>query len=170
MSQAYLVITSWPDLDGARRQARNWVEKKLAASVNILPQMDSIYRWQGEIRSGREHKIFIKTSAQRLDVTTTVLGASAPEIPNVEPDTEYTVLVRRGLAAKNGLRLKAHDARRKACQHGGGIASRAAHIEHRLARLDVCKLDQQPGRDQVSDGNPKNIPSFQLTKQVHGFF
>lgn len=68
MSQAYLVITSWPDLDGAKRQAERWVEKKLAASVNILPQMDSVYRWKGEIRHGREHKIFVKTSAERLEM------------------------------------------------------------------------------------------------------
>ena len=67
MPEHYLVITSWPDLDGARQQARQWVENKLAASVNILPQMDSIYRWDGELRAGTEHKIFIKTSAQRLD-------------------------------------------------------------------------------------------------------
>ena len=67
MPEHYLVITSWPDLDGARQQARQWVENKLAASVNILPQMDSIYIWDGELRSGTEHKIFIKTSAQRLD-------------------------------------------------------------------------------------------------------
>ena len=66
MLEPYLVITSWPDLDGAREQARNWLEKKLAASVNILPQMDSIYTWKGEIRSGTEHKIFIKTSSSRL--------------------------------------------------------------------------------------------------------
>ena len=66
MSEPYLVITSWPNLDGAREQARGWVEKKLAASVNILPQMDSIYTWKGELRSGVEHKIFIKTCAARL--------------------------------------------------------------------------------------------------------
>ena len=67
MSDHYLVITSWPDLDGAIQQAKNWVQKKMAASVNVLPQMDSIYYWNGEIRHGREHKIFIKTSAARLD-------------------------------------------------------------------------------------------------------
>lgn len=66
MPQAYLVITSWPDIEEAKRQARCWVNKKLAASVNILPSMDSIYRWKGEIRSGTEHKMFIKTSAGRL--------------------------------------------------------------------------------------------------------
>ena len=78
MSQAYLVITSWPDLDGARRQAERWVDKKLAASVNILPQMDSIYRWKGEIRHGSEHKIFVKTSAERLDELGQEIRAAHP--------------------------------------------------------------------------------------------
>jgi periplasmic divalent cation tolerance protein len=66
MSDCFLVITSWPDLDGAKRQARIWLEKKLAAAVNILPQMDSMYHWQGELREGTEHKVFIKTSAARV--------------------------------------------------------------------------------------------------------
>ena len=52
MSEPYLVITSWPDFEGARQQARHWLEQKLAASVNILPQMDSLYHWKGEIRHG----------------------------------------------------------------------------------------------------------------------
>ena len=78
MSDQYLVITSWPDLDGARQQAQNWIEKKLAASVNILPQMDSIYRWKGEIRHGKEHKIFIKTRAARIDALQQEIRAAHP--------------------------------------------------------------------------------------------
>ena len=35
----------------------------MRANVNILPQMGSIYVWQGKLRSGKEHKMFIKTSA-----------------------------------------------------------------------------------------------------------
>lgn len=66
MPEPCLVITSWPYLDGARLQARQWMGNKLAASVNVLPQMDSIYRWKGEIRDGREHKIFVNTSSDRL--------------------------------------------------------------------------------------------------------
>lgn len=68
MPDCYLVITSWPDLAGAKAQARIWLEKKLAASVNVLPQMDSIYHWQGELREGKEHKIMIKTSAARIEL------------------------------------------------------------------------------------------------------
>ena len=66
MSDTYLVITSWPDLEGAKQQARSWLEKKLAAAVNILPQMDSMYHWKGELRHGTEHKMLIKTSAKRV--------------------------------------------------------------------------------------------------------
>jgi periplasmic divalent cation tolerance protein len=78
MPQPYLVITSWPDLDGARQQARSWVQNKLAASVNILPQMDSIYVWQGELRHGKEHKIFIKTSAPRLTALQRAIKSAHP--------------------------------------------------------------------------------------------
>ena len=78
MSDPYLVITSWPDFDGARLQARHWLDEKLAASVNILPQMDSVYRWRGEIRSGCEHKIFIKTTAERLDALQREIRSAHP--------------------------------------------------------------------------------------------
>ena len=78
MPQTYLVITSWPDLDGAKQQAERWVEKKLAASVNILPQMDSIYRWKGEIRHGTEHKIFVKTTSERLEPLGQEIRAAHP--------------------------------------------------------------------------------------------
>jgi len=78
MSDHYLVITSWPDLDGARQQAEAWLQKKLAASVNVLPQMDSIYHWKGEIRHGKEHKMFIKTSATRIAALQREIRAAHP--------------------------------------------------------------------------------------------
>lgn len=78
MPEPCLVITSWPDLDGARQQARRWLEQKLAASVNILPPMDSLYQWQGEIRHGTEHKIFIKTTDDRVDALQQEIRAAHP--------------------------------------------------------------------------------------------
>ena len=77
-AEHYLVITSWPDLNGARHQARRWLEEKIAASVNVLPQMDSMYRWQGELRHGTEHKIFIKTSADKLDALQREIRSTHP--------------------------------------------------------------------------------------------
>ncbi|MCP4875003.1 MAG: divalent-cation tolerance protein CutA [Gammaproteobacteria bacterium] len=67
MQDHYLVITSWPDLGGAKTQARHWLQKKLVASVNILPKMDSIYVWQEQPRQDTAHKILIKTCAYRID-------------------------------------------------------------------------------------------------------
>jgi len=78
MSEPCLVITSWPDLDGARHQAQNWLRNKLAASVNILPQMDSIYYWKGELRQGKEHKMFIKTCTDRIDALQREIKAAHP--------------------------------------------------------------------------------------------
>ena len=78
MSDHYLVITSWPDLAGAREQAEAWLQKKLAASVNILPQMESFYHWQDKIRHGKEHKIFIKTSATRIAALQREIRAAHP--------------------------------------------------------------------------------------------
>ncbi|MBT8434737.1 MAG: divalent-cation tolerance protein CutA [Gammaproteobacteria bacterium] len=78
MSEHYLVITSWPDFEGARQQAQSWLQNKLAASVNILPQMDSIYQWKGELRQGKEHKILIKTSVDRIDALQREIKAAHP--------------------------------------------------------------------------------------------
>ena len=54
------------------------VQKKLAASVNILPPMDSIYTWKDELRSGREHKMFIKTTDARLAALETEIKSAHP--------------------------------------------------------------------------------------------
>ncbi len=78
MPERYLVITSWPDLEGAKAQAQKWLQKKLAASVNILPRMDSMYHWKGEIRHGTEHKIFVKTSELRVEQLQREIRASHP--------------------------------------------------------------------------------------------
>ena len=78
MPEHYLVITSWPDLQGAKYQAQHWLETKLAASVNVLPQMDSIYQWKGEIRHGTEHKIFIKTCAKKIAALQREIRAAHP--------------------------------------------------------------------------------------------
>ena len=46
--------------------AKTLVDEKLAACVNVLPQMISIYRWKGSVEQDREHQIVIKTTADRL--------------------------------------------------------------------------------------------------------
>jgi periplasmic divalent cation tolerance protein len=61
-----LVLTTLPaDADGAAF-GRSLVDERLAACVNLLPLMDSVYRWEGNIEYETERQIVIKTSRQRV--------------------------------------------------------------------------------------------------------
>ena len=50
----------------ARKIGRSAVKKKLAACANILPGVESIYRWKGKVEQAREVLMVLKTSALRL--------------------------------------------------------------------------------------------------------
>src|SRR5438874_13390226 len=60
--EALLVLSTFPDLESARRVGRTLVEEKLAACVNIMPQIESIYRWQGNVETSGEALALIKTT------------------------------------------------------------------------------------------------------------
>ncbi len=67
MSQEYvIVLTTLPaDADGAGF-ARDLVEERLAACVNLSAPMESIYRWEGTIETESERQLVIKTSRDRV--------------------------------------------------------------------------------------------------------
>jgi periplasmic divalent cation tolerance protein len=46
--------------------ARVLVDERLAACVNVLPVMTSVYRWQGRVEQEREQQVVIKTSMERV--------------------------------------------------------------------------------------------------------
>jgi periplasmic divalent cation tolerance protein len=60
-----LVLTNLGDMASARRIARELVEQRLAACVNMLPGVQSVYRWQGAIEEEGEITLLIKTTASR---------------------------------------------------------------------------------------------------------
>jgi periplasmic divalent cation tolerance protein len=64
MTDKRLVLTSCGSLDEARRIARALVERELAACVNIVPQVESVYRWHGEVETAAEHMLVIKTTVE----------------------------------------------------------------------------------------------------------
>lgn len=66
MTDKRIVLTTSGSEDEARKIAHHLVEQQLAACVNIVPQIESIYRWQGKVESGREWLLVIKTSADKF--------------------------------------------------------------------------------------------------------
>ena len=57
-----IVMTTLPADAEVAPFAQALVEARLAACVNVLPVMDSIYRWQGKVELDRERQLVIKTS------------------------------------------------------------------------------------------------------------
>ena len=65
-SSARLVLITAPDSDHAARLARHFVEARLAACVNILPAVTSVYRWEGRVCEEAELLLVVKTVAAAL--------------------------------------------------------------------------------------------------------
>lgn len=65
MHDHVIILTTWPEEDEARHIAKSWLNQKLVACVNILPKMLSMYEWDGELQTGSEHQMILKTSANR---------------------------------------------------------------------------------------------------------
>jgi periplasmic divalent cation tolerance protein len=66
MTDKRIVLCTAGSEDEARKIAHHLVEHRLAACVNIIPQIESVYRWQGKIESSREWLLLIKTSGQHF--------------------------------------------------------------------------------------------------------
>jgi periplasmic divalent cation tolerance protein len=67
MTAKRLVLTTCGSLEEARSIAQTLVERQLAACVNIAPQIESVYRWQGEVETATEWLLVIKTTAEAFD-------------------------------------------------------------------------------------------------------
>jgi len=62
-----LVLVMAPDISIAREIATVLVDRKIAACVNISPNWNSIYRWEGKIQEDTEVLLLIKTRTEHLD-------------------------------------------------------------------------------------------------------
>ena len=67
MERAVFVYTTWPSTVEAEAAGRTLVERRLAACVNILPGMISLYRWEGQVERGEEAVMIVKTRASLVD-------------------------------------------------------------------------------------------------------
>ena len=81
MKPLIVLTTVAADFD-ASSLARELVEARLAACVNILPGVESIYRWEGKVEADGEKLLLIKTSDERLEELERKLLAIHPyEVP-----------------------------------------------------------------------------------------
>ena len=79
-----IVLTTFPADGDAQMVARTLVEERLVACVNILPLMDSVYRWEGNIDESRERQIVMKTTHGRVDELTRRLEELHPyDVPEL---------------------------------------------------------------------------------------
>ena len=67
MERAVFVYTTWPSTVEAEAAGRALVERRLAACVNILPGMISLYRWEGQVERGEDAVMIVKTRASLVD-------------------------------------------------------------------------------------------------------
>ncbi len=81
-SSPVVVLVTWPATRPAEDLARRLVEHGLAACVNVLPEMQSIYRWEGAVQQDAERQLVIKTTADRLEALEAAITAQHPyEVP-----------------------------------------------------------------------------------------
>ena len=84
MSNGYLVLSTVDTHQEAERIAQHLVEERLAACVNIVPKILSIYRWKGTLERATEHLMIIKTVEDRLPSLTHRIKELHPyEVPEV---------------------------------------------------------------------------------------
>lgn len=81
---AIACLCTCPDADSARRIADALVDARLAACVNLVPGITSVYRWQGKVEQADEVLLVAKTVRERLDALTREVQALHPyELPEV---------------------------------------------------------------------------------------
>lgn len=77
-AKAALAWCPFPDAESARSVAGTLLEEKLIACANILPQVTSIYEWEGEISTGSEVAVLFKTTDACLEALVSRLGECHP--------------------------------------------------------------------------------------------
>jgi periplasmic divalent cation tolerance protein len=66
MTENRIVLTTCGSEEEAGRIAQHLVENRLAACVNVIPQIKSIYRWEGKVESAQEWLLLVKTRHEKF--------------------------------------------------------------------------------------------------------
>jgi periplasmic divalent cation tolerance protein len=74
MTDKRIVLSTAGSEDEARKIARHLVGHRLAACVNLVPRIESVYRWQGRVESSQEWLLIIKTTALQFSAVRDAIG------------------------------------------------------------------------------------------------
>ena len=84
VADVLIAFCTFPDAEIARKIVREIVDLRLAACGNILPQIHSIYRWEGEVKSEDEALAIFKLEAVRYAEFETRLSSLHPyDVPEI---------------------------------------------------------------------------------------
>jgi periplasmic divalent cation tolerance protein len=79
-----VVVTSLPDLEAAKGLARSLVEKNLAACVQLIEGIQSIYRWEGRVCEEYEVLLSAKTTESKwLEISAFIQNAHPYDLPEI---------------------------------------------------------------------------------------
>ncbi len=81
---ACVILTTLGTEEDATRLARQLVERQLAACVNVLPTMTSVYRWKGTVHEDPEVLLVIKSVRERYPALEAAIRELHPyELPEI---------------------------------------------------------------------------------------
>jgi len=109
MTDKIVILTTCETQDEARKLARALVEERVAACVNIVSQVESVYRWKGQVESAAEFLLVIKSSRDMFGQVCSVLervhSYELPEciaLPIVDGSERYLEWLDGGLKHDEG--------------------------------------------------------------------
>ena len=115
MSEFVLALTTLPGDFDATKLAQELVGSGLAACVNIVPGMRSVYTWDGVPQIDQEQQLFIKTTTEQIDALWDALRARHPYdvpefivVPVIDGSQDYLRWVERSLGQRPNPRRSTH--------------------------------------------------------------
>src|SRR5215212_6547513 len=107
MTDARVLLVTCPGRDEAARLAHALVEEELAACVNVVGEIRSVYRWEGKVCDDAEVLCVVKTTAERFEAARARIVAlhpyQVPEVialPVVDGHTPYLEWLRAAVAGR----------------------------------------------------------------------
>jgi len=80
----HMIYCTCPDNEVANQISKTLVQNKLAACVNILPNITSIYTWQGELQQDQELLLLIKSRSDKFeDIKQAIINIHPYELPEI---------------------------------------------------------------------------------------